>query len=58
MKKNGNLCYFFDFNDEKSFLRAVKNSKTKNIKKIKDAHLYADKFSILSHKYNLKKILI
>ncbi len=57
MKKNGNLCYFFNFNNEKSFLQAVKNSKSKNIKKIKEARQYADKFSVLSHKLNLKKIL-
>ena len=37
MKKNGDLCYFFNFNDEKSFLKAVKDSKNKNLKKIKDA---------------------
>ena len=58
MKKNGNLCYFFNFNDEKSFLKAVKNSKNKNLKKIKDARKYADKFSILSHTTKLRKILI
>ena len=57
MKKNGNLCYFFNFNNEKSFLQAVKNSKSNNIKKIKQARQYADKFSVLSHKFNLKKIL-
>ena len=58
MKKNGNLCYFFDFNNEKSFLKAVINSKNQSTKKIKDAQKYADKFSILSHKTNLLKILI
>ena len=58
MKKNGDLCYFFNFNDEKSFLKAVKKSKNKNLKKIKDARKYADKFSILSHNANLRKILI
>ena len=58
MKKNGDLCYFFNLNDEKSFLKAVKNSKNKNLKKIKDAKKYADKFSILSHATNLQKILI
>ena len=58
MKKNGDLCYFFNFNDEKSFLKAVKKSKNKNLKKIKDAKKYADKFSILSHATNLQKILI
>ena len=57
MKKNGNLCYFFEFNNEKSFLKAVKNSKNKNIKMIKDAKKYADKFSILSHNTCLQKIL-
>ena len=56
-KKNGNLCYFFEFNNEKSFLKAVKNSKNKNIKMINDAKKYADKFSILSHNTCLQKIL-
>ena len=58
MKKNGNLCYFFDFNNEKSFLKAIINSKNQSTKKIKDAQKYANKFSILSHKTNLLKILI
>ena len=58
MKKNGNLCYFFNLNDEKSFLKKLKNSKNKNLKKIKNARKYADKFSILSHTTNLRKILM
>ena len=57
MKKNGNLCYFFKFNNENSFLRAIKSSKNKNQKKIKKAQNYAKKFSILSHNLNLQKIL-
>ena len=58
MKINGDLCYFFSFNNEKSFLKAVKNSKNKNLKKIKDAQKYANQFSILSHTTKLQKILI
>ena len=58
MKKNGNLCYFFDFNNESSFLRAVRNSRTEDIKKIKNAQQYANKFSILAHNLSLQKILI
>ena len=58
MKKNGNLCYFFDFNNESSFLRAVRNSRTEDTKKIKNAQQYANKFSILAHNLSLQKILI
>jgi glycosyltransferase involved in cell wall biosynthesis len=57
MKKNGNFCYFFNFNNEKSFLNAIKNSKVKNIKKIKDAHEYSKQFLITLHCKKLKKIL-
>ncbi|MDC3207814.1 glycosyltransferase [Candidatus Pelagibacter sp.] len=57
MKKNGDLCYFFNFNNEKSFLKAVKNSKNKNILKINNAQKYSENFSILSHSVNLQKIL-
>ncbi len=57
MKKNGNLCYFFKFNNEKGFVNAIKNSKIKNIKKIKDAYKYSKKFLISPHYKKLKKIL-
>ena len=57
MKKNGNLCYFFNFNNENSFLKAIKSSKNKNLTKIEKAQKYAEKFSILSHNLNLQKIL-
>ena len=57
MKKNGNFCYFFNFNNEKSFVNAIKNSKVKNIKKIKDAHEYSKQFLITLHCKKLKKIL-
>ncbi len=57
MKKNGDLCYFFDLNNEKSFLKAIKNSKNRNILKIKNAQKYSEHFSILSHSVNLQKIL-
>ena len=57
MKKNGNLCYFFNFNNENSFIKAIKSSKNKNLIKIKDAQKYAKKFSIFSHNLNLNKIL-
>ena len=43
---------------KKVFLKAVKNSKNKNLKKIKDAQKYANQFSILSHTTKLQKILI
>ena len=58
MKKNGDLCYFFEFNNEKSFLKAIKNAKNKNLLKIKNAKKYAKNFTILSHNFNLKKILV
>ena len=56
MKINGDLCYF-SFNNEK-FLKAVKNSKNKNLKKIRDAQKYANQFSILSHTTNCKNFNI
>ena len=57
MKKNGNFCYFFNFNNEKSFINAVKNSRVKNIKKIRDAHKYSKQFLINQHYKKLKEIL-
>ncbi|MDB3888952.1 glycosyltransferase [Candidatus Pelagibacter sp.] len=57
MKKNGNFCYFFNFNNEKSFVNAVKNSRNENTKKIRDAHKYSKQFLITQHYKELKKIL-
>ena len=57
MKHNGNLCYFFKFNNEKSFLNAIKKSKYKNLNKINAAQNYSKQFSINSHCKKLKKIL-
>ena len=58
MKKNGNFCYFYNFNDSKSFLRALKKSKLYDKKKIKQAFNFASKFHISLHLNNLRKILI
>jgi len=58
MKKNGDLCYFFNFNDSKDFLRAVEKSKKKDAYKINRAYSYSKKFMMLPHYKNLKKILI
>lgn len=57
MKKNGNFCYFFNFNNQKSFYEALKRSKSQNNKKIRLAYNFASKFLITFHNKNLKKIL-
>lgn len=57
MKKNGNLCNFFKFNNEKSFLQSIKKLKNSNYKKINDAQKYSEKFLILAHYKKLKSIL-
>ena len=57
MKKNGNFCYFFNFNNEKSFLKTIKDSKVKNLKKIKDAYKYSKQFLIEPHYKKLNEIL-
>ena len=57
MKKNGDFCYFFNFNDEIEFVNSIKNSEEKNAMKILDALRYAKKFSMFSHFQNFKKIL-
>ena len=57
MKKNGEFCYFFKFDDEIGFLNCIKNSEENNSMKIINALKYAKKFSMFSHFKNLKKIL-
>ena len=57
MKKNGNLCHFFKFNSEKSFMKAIKKSKNSNQKKIKDARKYSENFLIFAHYKKLKNLL-
>ncbi len=57
MKQKGNLCYFFSFNNEKSFLNAIKKSKYKNLNKLNTAQKYSKQFSIYSHYKKLEKIL-
>ena len=57
MKQNGNFCYFFSFNNEKSFLNTIKNSQIKDLNKIKEAHKYSKKFIIMEHYKKLIKIL-
>ena len=57
MKKNGDFCYFFNFNDEIEFVNSIKNSEENNAMKILDALRYAKKFSMFSHFQNFKKIL-
>ncbi len=57
MKKNGEFCYFFKFDDEIGFLNSIKNSEENNSMKIINAIKYAKKFSMFSHFKNLKKIL-
>ena len=46
MKKNGDFCYFFNFNDEIEFVNSIKNSEENNAMKILDALRYAKKFSM------------
>ena len=58
MKKNGNLCHFFKFNSEKSFIKAIQKSKNSNQKKIIDARKYSENFLIYAHYKKLKNLLI
>jgi len=57
MKKNGNLCCFFDFNNQRSFLNAIKKSKKKDLNRVKNAYKYSKKFMLFPHYQNLIKIL-
>ena len=57
MKKNGDFCYFYKFNNELEFLNSIKNSEENNSIKTIKALKYAKKFSMFSHFKNLNKIL-
>ena len=57
MKKNGDFCYFFNFNDELEFLNSIKDSEENNSMKTLNALKYAKKFSMFSHFQSFKKIL-
>ena len=57
MKKNGDFCYFFKFNDELDFLNSIKNSEKNNSIKTIKALKYAKNFSLFSHFKSLNKIL-
>lgn len=58
MKKNGNLCFFFKVNNEKSFLNVLKKAKNINQKKIVNAKKFSENFSTYNHYKNLIRILI
>ena len=57
MKKNGDFCYFFNFNDELEFLNSIKDSEENNSTKTLKALKYAKRFSMFSHFQSFKKIL-
>jgi len=57
MKKNGDFCYFFNFNDELEFLNSIKYSEENNSTKTLKALKYAKRFSMFSHFQSFKKIL-
>tara|TARA_B100000700_G_scaffold73397_1_gene81894 strand:- start:782 stop:1915 length:1134 start_codon:yes stop_codon:yes gene_type:complete len=57
MKKNGDFCYFFNFNNEIEFVNSIKNSEVNNAMKTIEALRYAKRFSMFSHFQNFKKIL-
>ena len=57
MKKSGDFCYFFNFNDELEFLNSIKDSEENNSMKTLNALKYAKKFSMFSHFQSFKKIL-
>ena len=57
MKNHGNICYFFEYNSEEEFFKAIKESEKTNEYIILNAMKYSKKFSIFSHYRSFKKIL-
>ena len=57
MKNNGDIGYFFNYNNESEFLEAIKNSEKNYKDKTLDALKYSKEFTIFSHYNNLEKIL-
>jgi len=57
MKKNGNFCYFFNYNNKIEFLNSIKESEKNSFDKKLNALKYSKKFSLFSHYKNLRKIL-
>ena len=57
MKNHGNICYFFEYNSEEEFFKAIKESEKTNEYIILNAMKYSKKFSIFSHYKSFKKIL-
>ena len=57
MKNYGNICYFFEYNSEDEFFKAIKESEKTNEYIILNAMKYSKKFSIFSHYKSFKKIL-
>ena len=57
MKNHGNICYFFEYNSEEGFFKAIKESEKTNKYIILNAMKYSKKFSIFSHYKSFKKIL-
>ena len=56
MKKNGDFCYFFNYNNEIEFINSIKNSEENNSMKKLEALKYAKRFSMFSHFQNFKVI--
>ena len=57
MKNHGNICYFFEYNSEEGFFKAIKESEKTNKYIILNAMKYSKKFSIFSHYKSFRKIL-
>tara|TARA_B100000470_G_C19758476_1_gene377143 strand:+ start:129 stop:926 length:798 start_codon:yes stop_codon:yes gene_type:complete len=57
MKNHGNICYFFEYNSEEGFFKAIKESEKTNKYIILNAMKYSKKFSIFSHYKSFEKIL-
>ena len=59
MKKNGDMCYFFESNNEVDFVNKILHSeedKNINIKLIK-AQKFSKKFTVFSHYKNFERLL-
>ena len=59
MKKNSDMCYFFEPNNEFDFVNKILNSeedKNTNLKLIK-AQRFSNKFTIFSHYKRFEKLL-
>ena len=57
MKENGDFCFFFKFNNEKSFVKALKKLKNNSSNKLNKAKNYSKKFLVSQHLNNLLRIL-